>query len=52
MSTAKYLSEPWHSFLRELDDAVDEPVRLDCIGGFVVTRRDRACGPGKPLTVY
>lgn len=38
MSTAKHLSEPWHSFLRELDDAVDESVRLDCIGGFVVTQ--------------
>ena len=30
--------DPWHSFLRELDDAVDTVVRMDCIGGFVVTQ--------------
>jgi hypothetical protein len=29
---------PWHSFLQELDDAVDTTVRMDCIGGFVVTQ--------------
>ena len=29
--------EPWNSFFRELDEAVDTTVRLDCIGGFVVT---------------
>jgi hypothetical protein len=29
--------EPWFSFLRELDSAVQEEIRLDCIGGFVVT---------------
>jgi len=31
------LPEPWLSFLRELDSAVKEEVRLDCIGGFVIT---------------
>lgn len=31
-------SEPWHSFLRDLDDALQSPARLDCIGGFVVTQ--------------
>jgi hypothetical protein len=31
------LPEPWLSFLRELDSAVHEEVRLDCMGGFVVT---------------
>lgn len=31
------ISEPWLSFLRELDSAVREEVRLDCMGGFVVT---------------
>ena len=30
--------EPWHSFLRDLDDALQTPARLDCIGGFVVTQ--------------
>jgi hypothetical protein len=29
--------EPWFSFLRELDNIATEPVRLGCIGGFVVT---------------
>ena len=29
---------PWHPFLQELDDAVDTTVRMDCIGGFVVTQ--------------
>ena len=31
------IPEPWLSFLRELDLAVQEEVRLDCMGGFVVT---------------
>jgi len=31
------MPEPWLSFLRELDSAVSEEVRLDCMGGFVVT---------------
>ena len=30
--------DPWHYFLRELDAAVDTAVRMDCIGGFVVTQ--------------
>jgi hypothetical protein len=30
--------EPWASFLEELDSAVNVIVRLDCIGGFVVTQ--------------
>jgi hypothetical protein len=38
MSTAKQLPEPWHSFFRELDELIDAPVRLECIGGFVVTQ--------------
>jgi Nucleotidyltransferase of unknown function (DUF6036) len=29
--------EPWLSFLKELDALVTTTVRLDCIGGFVVT---------------
>jgi len=31
------MPEPWLSFLRELDAAVETEVRLDCMGGFVVT---------------
>ena len=31
------IQEPWLSFLRELDAAAREDVRLDCMGGFVVT---------------
>jgi hypothetical protein len=30
--------EPWHSFLRVLDEALQSHARLDCIGGFVVTQ--------------
>ena len=30
--------EPWHSFLQELDDGIDEAALLVCIGGFVVTQ--------------
>jgi|SRR5579859_6240187 len=30
--------EPWNGFLNALDATVKEPVRLDCIGGFVVTQ--------------
>ncbi len=33
----KEAPEPWLSFLRELDSAVREEVRLDCMGGFVIT---------------
>jgi hypothetical protein len=29
--------EPWFSFLKELDDIASETVRMDCIGGFVMT---------------
>lgn len=30
--------EPWDSFLRALDEAAEVALRLDCIGGFVVTQ--------------
>ena len=33
----KSIPEPWFSFLRELDLAVHLEVRLDCMGGFVVS---------------
>ena len=31
------IPEPWLSFLRELDSSVHEDIRLDCMGGFVVS---------------
>jgi len=37
MHPHEQLPEPWISFLRELDSSVHEAVRLDCMGGFVVT---------------
>lgn len=37
MPSDNVLPEPWLSFLRELDRAVDSEVRMDCMGGFVVT---------------
>ncbi len=37
MSSSKRPPEPWDSFFKEMDEAVDTIVRLDCIGGFVVT---------------
>ncbi len=37
MHPNKSIPEPWLSFLRELDSAVREEVRLDCMEGFVVT---------------
>jgi len=33
----KTVPEPWRSFLGELDSAVEQQVRLDCMGGFVVS---------------
>lgn len=33
----KGIPEPWLSFLCELDSTAQEEVRLDCMGGFVVT---------------
>jgi hypothetical protein len=33
----KSIPEPWRSFLAELDAALETEVRLDCMGGFVVT---------------
>jgi hypothetical protein len=38
MSSESLSPEPWHSFLRDLDEALQSPARLDCIGGFVVTQ--------------
>jgi hypothetical protein len=32
------IPEPWHSFLKELDQAVSVEVSLHCIGGFVITQ--------------
>jgi hypothetical protein len=32
-------SDPWRSFLQEIDEALDEPLSLHCIGGFPLTVR-------------
>jgi hypothetical protein len=37
MADVKKVPEPWRSFLDELDRQVTEEIRLDCMGGFVVT---------------
>ncbi len=37
MSSCKRPPEPWDSFFKDLDAAVDTNVRIDCLGGFVVT---------------
>jgi len=37
MSLSNRPPEPWKSFFKELDDAVNTTVRLDFIGGFVIT---------------
>ena len=37
MSPRDAIREPWLSFLDELDNIATSTVRLDCIGGFVVT---------------
>ena len=31
-------AEPWHSFLTDLDAALDQPADFHCIGGFVVSQ--------------
>ncbi len=36
--STKRPSEPWHGFLRAMDEALTAPTRMDCIGGFVVTQ--------------
>lgn len=38
MPASKKISEPWNSFLLELDEKATEETRLDCMGGFVVTQ--------------
>ncbi len=37
MRACEAIAEPWRSFLNELDRIATSTVRLDCIGGFVVT---------------
>lgn len=37
MSSNSQPPEPWHSFLAEIDEALDAPVNLNCIGGFALT---------------
>jgi hypothetical protein len=37
MHLGESIPEPWLSFLRELDSSVHEDIRLECMGGFVVS---------------
>ena len=37
MCPREAIPEPWRSFLNELDRIATSTVRLDCIGGFVIT---------------
>jgi hypothetical protein len=37
MHPAEKILEPWFSFLNALDAAATGPVRMDCLGGFVIT---------------
>jgi hypothetical protein len=37
MCRREAIPEPWRSFLNELERIATTTVRLDCIGGFVVT---------------
>jgi hypothetical protein len=37
MCPREAIPEPWQSFLHELDQLATSTVRLDCIGGFVIT---------------
>jgi hypothetical protein len=62
MSRSSRPPEPWDSFFQEIDSAIEEQVRLDCMGGFVITQLyglDRATadidvfglGPKKPAEI-
>jgi hypothetical protein len=37
MNSRDTIPDPWLSFLKELDQIAASTVRLDCIGGFVIT---------------
>jgi hypothetical protein len=34
---AKRIAEPWHSFVQDIDSALDSPVEIRCMGGFVLS---------------
>jgi len=36
---SEVIPEPWLSFLRDLDAAATQEIRMDCIGGFAVGRK-------------
>jgi hypothetical protein len=38
MSRLEDIPEPWRSFLREIDEPAKQELRLECMGGFVVTQ--------------
>ncbi len=39
MSNSKTIDGKWLHFLKELDREATDEVRLDCLGGFVVSQR-------------
>ncbi|HWE86727.1 MAG TPA: DUF6036 family nucleotidyltransferase [Terracidiphilus sp.] len=39
MPQAERLPDPWNAFFTEIDNALETPLRVDCIGGFVVTMK-------------
>lgn len=48
------ISEPWRSFLAELDELADRETRLECLGGFVLTQLyglDRQTADVDPLSI-
>ena len=42
---------PWHAFFLDLNDALENVARLDCIGGFVVTQLYRFVRPTADVDV-
>ncbi len=34
----KTIPEPWFSFFQEIDEQLSEPIKLECLGGFVITQ--------------
>ena len=52
MPPNKSIPDPWLSYLSELDSGVDTEVRLDCMGGFVVTMVYGFSRPTAPYRMF
>jgi Nucleotidyltransferase of unknown function (DUF6036) len=35
---SRKITEPWHSFLLEIDGQISENIELECLGGFIITQ--------------